>query len=69
MIAKILFRGFNFLCGSLVFILMGLFASAYIGLVIDPKEGDIDLGGKDWSEFLSDSTTRGWKYIANGFKS
>lgn len=65
MIAKILFRGFNFICGCLVMFLLTGFSAGFLGLVADPKHGNVMLGDKTWSEFLADSIARGWKHMFN----
>lgn len=65
MIAKILFRGFNFICGCLVMFLLMVISAGFFGLVVDPKKGDINLGDEAWSKFLADSMMRGWEHILN----
>ena len=61
MIAKILFRGFTFICSLLILLVLTSFSAIFLGLVADPEEGCVELGGKRWVDFLTDSAVRGLK--------
>ena len=63
MIAKILFRGFTFICSLLIMFILTMFSAVFLGLVADPEEGRVELGDKRWTDFLSDSAVRGLKYL------
>ena len=65
MIAKILFRGFTFICSLLVLFVLTMFSTIFLGLVADPEEGRVELGGKKWTDFLTDSAVRGLRHMAN----
>ena len=70
MVAKFIFRAFNFICGCLVFLILGAGASISLGMMLDPEEGRIeDFHGGEWSGFIGDSAKRGWVHIVDGFKS
>lgn len=63
MIAKILFRGFTFICSLLIMFVLTMFFAVFLGLVADPEEGCVELGGKRWTDFLTDSAVRGLRYM------
>ena len=65
MIAKILFRGFTFICSLVVLFFLTMFSGMYLGLVADPEEGRVELGGKKWGHFLSESAVRGLRYMSH----
>lgn len=65
MIAKILFRGFTFICSLLVMLVLTMFSTIFLGLVGDPEEGHVELGDKKWTDFLTDSAVRGLVHIFN----
>lgn len=65
MIAKILFRGFTFICSLVVMFFLTMFSAMFLGLAADPEEGHVELGGKRWVDFLTDSAVRGLRHMSN----